>query len=48
MYGYTMHIPAPIGVYHSTHKAVLEVMDEEGGGEGLILPPLIRQTGGST
>src|SRR4051794_32090933 len=37
MYGYTMHIPEPIAVYHSTHKAVLEVMDEEGGGDGLVL-----------
>jgi hypothetical protein len=37
LYGYTTHIPAPIEVYHSIHKAVLEVVDEEGGGEGLVL-----------
>ena len=37
MYGYTLHIPAPIDVYRAMHKAVLEVVDEEGGGEGLVL-----------
>jgi hypothetical protein len=37
LYGYTMHIPAPIEVYQAMHKAVLEVMDEEGGGGGLVL-----------
>jgi hypothetical protein len=37
MYGYTMHIPAPIDVYRAMHKAVLEVVDEEGGGHGLVL-----------
>jgi hypothetical protein len=37
MYGYTMHIPAPIDVYHATHQAVLDVVREEGGGDGLVL-----------
>lgn len=37
MYGYTMHIPAPIEVYEAMHQAVLEVVDEEGGVEGLVL-----------
>ena len=37
MYGYTMHIPAPIEVYYAMHKAVVDVVDEEGGGEGLVL-----------
>ena len=37
MYGYTIHIPAPIEVYHRIHQAVLEVIDEQGGGEGLLL-----------
>jgi hypothetical protein len=37
MYGYTMHIPAPIEVYQAMHKAVMDVIGEEGGGEGLIL-----------
>lgn len=37
MYGYTMHIPAPIEDYQAMHKAVLEVVDEQGGGEGLVL-----------
>ena len=37
MYGYTLHVPAPIEVYRAMHKAVLELLDEEGGGEGLVL-----------
>jgi hypothetical protein len=37
LYGYTMHIPAPIEVYQAMHRAVLEVVDEEGDVEGLVL-----------
>jgi hypothetical protein len=39
MYAYTMHIPAPIEAYEAMHKAVLEVMEEEGAGagDGLLL-----------
>jgi hypothetical protein len=37
MYGYTMHFPAPIDAYLAMHKAILEVLDEEGGAEGLLL-----------
>ena len=37
MYGFTMHFPAPIEAYLAMHKAILEVLDEEGGGEGLLL-----------
>ena len=37
MYGYTMHIPAPAEAYRAMHKAVLEVIGEDGGGDGLIL-----------
>ena len=37
MYGYTMHIPAPIEAYQAMHEAVVEVADEEGSGEGLLL-----------
>ena len=37
MYGYTMHIPAPAEAYQAMHKAVLEVVGEDGGGDGLIL-----------
>jgi len=37
MYGYTIHIPAPIEVYHAMHEAVLAVVDEEGGAEGLVV-----------
>lgn len=37
MYGYTMHIPAPAEVYRAMHEAVMAVVGEEGGGEGLIL-----------
>src|SRR4051812_16962784 len=37
MYGYTVHIPAPIDTYQAMHKAVLEVLEDQGGGEGLVL-----------
>lgn len=37
MYGYTLHVPAPIEAYHTLHRAVLEILGEEGGGEGLVL-----------
>jgi hypothetical protein len=37
MYGYTVHVSAPIDAYRIMHKAVLEVLDEQGGGEGLVL-----------
>jgi len=37
MYGYTLHFPAPIEAYRAMHKAVLEVVAEEGGGDGLLL-----------
>jgi hypothetical protein len=37
MYGYTVHVSAPIDAYRTMHKAVLEVLDEQGGGEGLVL-----------
>jgi len=37
MYGYTMHVPAPIEAYQALHKAVMEVIREHGGGEGLVL-----------
>jgi hypothetical protein len=37
MYGYTVHVPAPIEVYRAMHAAIAEVMGAEGAGEGLIL-----------
>lgn len=37
MYGFTMHVPAPIEAYQAIHKAVMEVIGEHGGGEGLVL-----------
>lgn len=37
MYGYTMHVPAPIEAYQGIHRAVMEVIGEHGGGEGLVL-----------
>lgn len=37
MYGYTMHMPAPIETYRAMHEAVLAVLREDGGGEGLLL-----------
>jgi hypothetical protein len=46
MYGYTMHIPASIDVYKAMHKAVLEVMREEGGGGGLVLHLAYPKEGG--
>jgi hypothetical protein len=37
MYGYTMHVAAPIEAYRALHKAVMEVVDEAGGVDGLVL-----------
>ena len=37
MYGYTMHLPVPPEAYLAMHRAMVDVIDEEGGGEGLIL-----------
>ena len=37
MYGYTMHVPAPIEVYQQLHRAVVEVVEQQGGGDGLLL-----------
>jgi hypothetical protein len=37
MYGYTLHFPASIEAYQAMHKAVLEVLDEGGGAEGLLV-----------
>jgi hypothetical protein len=48
MHGYTMNIPASIEVYRAMHKAVLEVMDEEGGGGGLVLHLAYPNEGAST
>jgi hypothetical protein len=37
MYGTTTHVPAPSETYQAVHRAVMEVVDERGGGEGLVL-----------
>ena len=37
MYGCTLHFLAPIDAYLAMHKAVLEVLNEEGEAEGLLL-----------
>ena len=37
MYGYVLHFPAPIDVYLTMHRAVLEVLAEDGGSEGLLV-----------
>lgn len=37
MYGYVLHFPAPIDVYLTIHRAVLEVLSEDGGAEGLLV-----------
>jgi hypothetical protein len=36
MYGYTMHVPAPADAYRALHRAVLDVVGDDGV-EGLIL-----------
>lgn len=46
MYGYTMHIPAPPEVYQALHRAVVEVIDEDGGGDGLLLHLVYETDGG--
>ncbi len=43
MYAYTLEIPAPADVYLALHRAVVEVVNETGGGEGLLLH-LVRET----
>jgi hypothetical protein len=37
MYGYVLHFPAPIDAYLAMHKAVLDTLSEDGGGEGLLV-----------
>jgi hypothetical protein len=37
MYGYTLHVPAPIEAYRALHDAVQAVVAEDGGAEALIL-----------
>ena len=46
MYGYTMHIPAPPEVYRALHEAVVEVVGEEGGGDGLLVHLVHEADGG--
>lgn len=36
MYGIRMHVPAPSELYRPVHQAVMEIVEEEGGGEGLV------------
>jgi len=37
MYGMTTHVTAPAEAYRVAHKAVMDVVAEQGGGEGLLL-----------
>lgn len=37
MYGYTMHVEAPSESYDAVHHEVMELVAEQGGGEGLVL-----------
>ena len=37
MYGYTLHFPAPIEVYLTMHRAIMETVSEDGEVEGLLL-----------
>ena len=46
MYGYTMQIPASPEVYETLHRAILEVIDEDGGGEGLLVHLVYESDGG--
>ena len=43
MYAYTLVIPGPPDVYLAMHRAVLDVVSEDGGGDGLLLH-LVRET----
>jgi hypothetical protein len=37
MYAFTTHVPAPSEAYQAVHRAVLDVIAEQGGGDGLVL-----------
>jgi hypothetical protein len=37
MYGVTTHVPSSIETYHAVHREVMKVVEEQGGGEGLVL-----------
>jgi quinol monooxygenase YgiN len=37
MYAFTTHVSAPNEAYQAVHRAVLEVVAEQGGGDGLVL-----------
>lgn len=37
MYGITTHVPAPSETYRAAHQAVMDVVGEQGGGDGLVL-----------
>lgn len=37
MYGVTVHVPVPSEFYLPVHRAVMEVVQEQGGAEGLVL-----------
>jgi hypothetical protein len=37
MYGITNHVAAPVEAYQAVHRAVMEVVAEQGGGDGLVL-----------
>ncbi len=46
MYGYTMRLSAPPETYQALHNAVQEVVQEDGGGEGLLLHLAYEADGG--
>jgi hypothetical protein len=37
MYGITTHVLAPSETYQAVHRAVMDVVAEQGGGDGLVL-----------
>jgi hypothetical protein len=37
MYAFTTHVSATSEAYQAVHRAVMEVVEEQGGGDGLVL-----------
>ena len=37
MYAFTTHVAAPAEAYQAVHRAVMDVVEEQGGGDGLVL-----------
>src|SRR3954447_3117846 len=48
MYGYTVQVAAPIEAYHATHEAIMEIVNADGGAEGLLSHVAYASDGGFT